>query len=154
MAELWYNTSTVEINNLCTHMNPKQFLVIGGIVLVLVGILGFVGVIGPTAADSIFGATWYFDDAENWAHTILGVVALVAAFAFPARAQKPLVIVVGLVGILFAVINLFTTKVGSANLEQHADTVLHAVVGIWALVAGFRGRSSVSSDMMNTNMPM
>ena len=57
-------------------MNPKQFLVIGGIILLLVGILGFVGILGPTASDSIFGATWYFDNAENWAHAVLGIVAL------------------------------------------------------------------------------
>jgi hypothetical protein len=133
-------------------MNPKQFLVIGGIVLVLVGILGFVGVIGPTADQSIFKEMWWFDNTENWAHTILGIVALIAAFVFPARTHKPLVIVVGLVGVLFGVINLFTEQVGSANLEQHADTILHFVVGIWALVAAFKGGSS-SSDTMNT-MPM
>jgi hypothetical protein len=37
-------------------MNPRQFLIVGGAVLVLVGVLGFVGVIGPTPSDSIFGA--------------------------------------------------------------------------------------------------
>jgi len=35
-------------------MNPKQFLQIGGIILVLVGILGFF-VIGPTPEKSLFG---------------------------------------------------------------------------------------------------
>jgi hypothetical protein len=133
-------------------MNPKQFLVIGGIVLVLVGILGFVGVIGPTAADSIFGDTWWFDNTENWAHTILGIVALIAAFVFPARTHKPIVIVVGLVGVLFGVINLFTEQVGSANLEMHADTILHFAIGAWALLSAFKG-GSTSSQPMNT-MPM
>ena len=76
-------------------MNPKQFLVLGGIVLVLVGVLGFLGVIGPTS-DSLFGAAWYFDNAENWAHLVIGIVALLAAWVFPASAQKPLVVIVGL----------------------------------------------------------
>lgn len=116
-------------------MNPKQFLVIGGIVLVLVGILGFIGIIGPTAQDSIFGSAWWFDPAENWAHTILGVVALIAAFTLPANLQKPLVMVVGLLGLFFGVYNLFSDMFMAAHLQQHADTALHFVVGIWALAA-------------------
>ncbi len=129
-------------------MNPKQFLVVGGIVLVLVGILGFIGVIGPTAADSIFGSAWWFDAAENYAHTILGVVALIAAFALPANLQKPLVMVVGLVGIFFGVYNLFSDQFGGANLEMHADTALHFVVGIWALAASMmKGKSATPMSM-------
>ena len=61
-------------------MNPKQFLLVGGGVLVLVGLLGFFGVIGPTAGQSIFGSTWWFDSGENWAHLVIGVVGLIAAF--------------------------------------------------------------------------
>ena len=60
---------------------------VGGIVLVVVGIAGFVGILGPTAGQSIFGPSWYFDSSENWAHTILGVVALLVAFALPAGMQ-------------------------------------------------------------------
>lgn len=116
-------------------MNPKQFLSLGGIVLVLVGILGFIGIIGPTAQDSIFGSAWWFDTAENWAHTILGIVALVAAFALPANLQKPLVMIVGLLGIFFGVYNIFSDMFWGAHLQQHADTALHFVVGIWALAA-------------------
>ena len=119
-------------------MNPKQFLMLGGIVLVLVAILGWVGVIGPMPADSIFGEAWYFDMYENWAHLILGVVALIAAYALKnAEAQKWLVILVGLVGLFFGVWNLFSSTFGGANLEQHADTVLHFVVGIWALCSAW-----------------
>jgi hypothetical protein len=53
-------------------MNSKQFLQYGGIVLVLLAIVGF---IVPT----IGGSALYFDSAENWAHLVLGVVALVLA---------------------------------------------------------------------------
>lgn len=120
-------------------MNPKQFLTIGGAVLVLLAILGWVGVIGPTAEDSIFGATWWFDNGENWAHVVLGVVALIAAFALPDAAQKPLVIVVGLVALAFGVFGFFQQDFYRlANLENPADSVLHLVVGLWALVSGFR----------------
>ncbi len=120
-------------------MNPKQFLVVGGIVLLLVGILGFVGVIGPTAEKSIFHDGWWFDNGENWAHTLLGVVALIAAYALKsASAQKNLVMLVGLLGLFFGVYNLFTDNFLGTSLEQHADTILHFAVGIWALWAAMR----------------
>ncbi|MBI2623653.1 MAG: hypothetical protein HYW65_03725 [Candidatus Liptonbacteria bacterium] len=124
-------------------MNPKQFLRIGGGVLVLVGILGFVNVLGPTPEASIFGAGWWFDNGENWAHLIIGIVALIAAYALSAEAQKPLVVVVGIVAVL---VGLYSILVGEsflgANLENPADSILHLVVGIWALIAS-RGREGM-----------
>jgi len=131
-------------------MNPKQFLVIGGIVLVLVGILGFVGIIGPTPDDSIFGGSWFFDNKENWAHLILGIVALIAAFAFPTASQKPIVIIVGLLGLFFAVYNVFNDTFLGAGLENPLDLILHLVVGVWALYAGLNKRASGS--MMSGQM--
>ena len=117
-------------------MNAKSFLKYGGIVLVLVAILGFVGILGPTADKSIFGATWWFDNVENWAHLVLGVVALLAYWLVPTGIQKPLVVVVGLVALLFGLYSLFVgTMAFGANLENPADTILHIVVGIWALLS-------------------
>jgi hypothetical protein len=132
-------------------MNPRQFLLLGGAVLLLVGILGFdfIGLIGPTAEDSIFGDAWWFDDGENWAHTILGVVGIIAGLSFPANAQRGLTFLVGLLGIFFGVYNLFgietingTTGVlvfgTNSFLESPADTILHFFVGAWALFAASR----------------
>ncbi|OGE87722.1 MAG: hypothetical protein A3J07_03345 [Candidatus Doudnabacteria bacterium RIFCSPLOWO2_02_FULL_49_13] len=116
-------------------MNSKQFLVIGGLILVLLGVLGFVGVIGPTADKSIFGSNWWFDNGENWAHLVLGVVGLLAAFTFPAASQKVLVMVLGVVGILVGLYSIFNQSFLGANLENPADTILHLAVGVWALYA-------------------
>jgi len=118
-------------------MNPKQFLVWGGAILVVVGLLGMFALIGPTAGDSIFGSFWYFDMYENWAHLILGIVALVAAFVFPAKAQKPLVLIVGIVALLFAIYSLAISEdFYGAMLQNPADTILHFVIAIWAIFAG------------------
>jgi hypothetical protein len=119
-------------------MNPRQFLIIGGAVLVLVGILGFVGIIGPTAGDSIFGDPWWFDNGENWAHTVLGVVGIIAAFVLPAVAQRGLVLLLGVVGVLVGVYSIFEQQFLGSNLENPADTLLHLAVGAWALLAGWR----------------
>lgn len=117
-------------------MNPKQFLSIGGVVLVVIALLGFFGVIGPTAEESIFGAPWWFDNKENWVHLVLGVVALLAGFALPATAQKPLVLVLGVIGVLIGIYSIFRQDFLGANLQNPADTLLHIVIGAWALFAG------------------
>ena len=132
-------------------MNPKAFLKWGGIILVVVGILGFIGILGPMAEDSIFGQTWWFDNGENWAHLILGIVGLVAVYAFPASIQRPLVMLLGIVGVLVGLYSaVISTNFLGANLENPADTILHIVVGLWALLASRKkmmGAMSASSGM-------
>lgn len=121
--------------------SPKGFLQVGGAVLVLLGVLGFVGVIGPTPSQSIFGSFWWFDNPENVAHTVLGVAGLVAAFVFPAVWQRYLVILLGVVAVLVGLYNFVSPTLLGANLESPADLVLHLVVGAWALYAVFGSRS-------------
>ncbi len=122
--------------------NPKGFLTVGGIVLLLVGILGYVGIIGPTPEKSIFGAIWWFDNGENLAHTVLGVAGLAAAFVFPAMWQRYLVILLGLLGVVVGLYSLVvSTSFLGSNLENPADSILHLAVGAWALYAAFGGMS-------------
>ncbi len=120
-------------------MNPKQFLQIGGIVLVAVGILGFVGILGPDAESSVFGPNWWFDSAENWAHLFLGIVALIVAYVFPATTHKTITIIVGVVGILVGLYSITgETQLLGANLESPLDTILHLAIGAWALWASYK----------------
>lgn len=130
------------------QMNAKQFLTWGGIILVLVGILGFVGVIGPTAADSIFGKNWYFDNYENVIHTVLGVVALGLVGFKLESLYKPITLLVGLTALFFGIWNFFLPgtmpNIGSANLESPADLILHLVVGVWALSAYFMDKEPMA----------
>ena len=129
-------------------MNPKQFLLIGGVVLAVVGLAGFFGIIGPTPERSLFGAWWWFDGSENWAHLIIGVVALVAAYLLGDMWQKWLVLAVGVTGLLvglwgFMVSGGTVPNFYGANLENPADNILHLAVGLWALWAAMRGRKEV-----------
>ncbi len=110
----------------------------------VVGVLGFLGIIGPTSAQSIFGANWWFDNGENWAHLLLGVVGLIAAFVLPAMAQKGLVLILGVFGVLVGVYSLaIGPEFFGANLENPADTVLHLAVGAWALWASLGKHGSM-----------
>ena len=119
-------------------MNPKQFLKIGGAILVVVGILGFF-LIGPTEDASIFGPSWWFDSGENYAHLIIGIVGLIAASMLGASSQKSLVMLLGVVGIVVGVYSIFSPSFLGANLENPADTILHLAVGAWALYAAKKG---------------
>ncbi|MHB8606267.1 MAG: hypothetical protein ACYDCK_13535 [Thermoplasmatota archaeon] len=132
---------------------PSQFLYVGGAILLVVGIVGFFGIIGPTPAQSIFGSTWYFDNPENYAHTVLGIVALAAAFALRGDergvvgVRRWLVFALGVVGILVGVYSIATPSFLDANLENPADSLLHLAIGGWALAASIPGESAGTMRM-------
>ena len=128
---------------------PKGFLQVGGAVLVLVGILGYVGIIGPTPDHSLFGNLWWFDNGENLVHLVLGIVALLAASMLKDMGmQKNLVILVGVIALLVAVYNLFSNTLLGSNLESPMDFILHLVVGVWAFMAAFKKSSSAMPSAM------
>ncbi|MBI2033837.1 MAG: hypothetical protein HYT13_01935 [Candidatus Liptonbacteria bacterium] len=132
-------------------MTPKSFLKIGGIVLVVVGILGFF-VIGPTPDASVFGSAWWFDNGENWAHILFGVVALVAITALKNEAvQKKLVMLVGILALLVGVYGFFNANFLGANLENPLDNLLHLAVGAWALMS-IKGKKMMMAGEMHDGM--
>lgn len=133
--------------------SPKGFLQIGGVILVVVGILGFIGIIGPAPDTSLFGDAWWFDNAENVAHTVLGVVALLAAFYLKdMEQQKWLVLAVGVVGLLVGLYGFMSPALLGANLENPADNLLHLVIGAWALWAALAKGKDMG--MMSSGQPM
>lgn len=133
-------------------LTPRGFLMAGGIILVLVAVLGYLGIIGPTPGMSLFGATWYFTDLENLIHLVFGIVALAAYYMLKdAGLTKTLVILVGIVSALGVVIGFMVSGDPSpnanlagimGNLESPMDTILHIVVAVWAFYAGFMGSKS------------
>jgi hypothetical protein len=132
-------------------VNPKQFLTIGGAVLLVLGVVGFLGVLTQ-------GATPFFwlDTGENVAHVVLGLVALAAVFvpglnSALAPVYKWIVALVGVVALFFGLYGFVVAGApppntfGLANLENPADNVLHLVVGLWALYAAFLGPRPVTA---------
>lgn len=114
-------------------MTPRQFLYIGGVVLLALGIFGF---IFPNPVDDT--SVLHFDVWENFIHTILGVVAIGAAYFLARTARWWLTLLVGLGGIGTAILGFALSgrefpNIGGANLENPIDNVLHLVVGLWAL---------------------
>ena len=116
-----------------TPMNSKQFLQVGGVILLALGIIGYV-------MPNLIPDVLWFDPAENVAHTVLGVVALIASAALPMTLQKPLVYIVAVVALFFGIAGFMVTSnpvpnfYGYTNLEM-LDNVVHLVVGVWAIWA-------------------
>lgn len=121
-------------------MNPKKFLLAANAILIITAALGFLGIIGPTPDKSVFGVNWWFNNVENWTHLVIGLVALVGAFALPAKFQRILVI---LIGVLAVIVGLWSLLISSSflgtNLENPADTIFHLALGAWALISA-RGK--------------
>jgi hypothetical protein len=117
-------------------MNPKQFLQIGGVVLLLLAVIGF---IMPT-----IGTFLHFTAAENWAHLVLGIVALALAPMEVGDLKKWVVVLVGLIALYFAIAGFMVAGkplpnwYGVASLDNPVDNLLHLVVGVWALLAAFK----------------
>jgi hypothetical protein len=121
---------------------PKGFLMVGGVVLLLLGLVGFLGIFTL----DIF----YLTTGENVAHVGLGLVALAAVYVPGLNTTlqpyyKWIVILVGLIALFFGVYG-FVLPAGSppttlntfglANLEI-VDHLIHLVVAAWAFLAAF-----------------
>ena len=134
---------------MASFFTPKGFLTYGGIVLVLLGLIGFVAL----NTESSSPAFW-LDSGENWAHLGLGVIALAAVYvpglnSALAPYYRWIVILVGIIALFFAVYgfvvsgNSVPNTFGLANLENPSDNILHLVVGAWALYSAWRPESSM-----------
>ncbi|MDP2623410.1 MAG: hypothetical protein Q8Q29_06400 [Actinomycetota bacterium] len=128
---------------------PRMFLTVGGAVLLLLGIVGYLGIFTEEAY------SWFWlDSGENIAHTVLGIVALAAVFvpglnSALAPYYRPIVILVGLIALFFGVYGFVVAgdtsganTFGVANLESPADNILHLVVAAWAFASAFMGRET------------
>lgn len=127
---------------------PKGFLTYGGVILLLLGIIGFLGVFSKEAVPA-----FWLDTGENVAHTALGIIALAIVFvpglntAF-APYYRWIVILLGIVALFFAFYGFVVgggaepNTFGISNLESPSDDILHLVVGVWALYAAWRAPAS------------
>lgn len=126
-------------------MTPRFYLAFTGCLLLLLGILGYVGIVGPLSNDSIFGVNWWVDNGQSIVYIILGIVSLLSAFVlrqpmvrkFIAFAIGGLLVCVGLLGIIIMRSHAMLNA-GIAHLENPTETILHLVLGLWAVWVAIR----------------
>ena len=132
--------------------NSTAFLKYGGGVLLLVGIVGFVGILNNVDFFSL-------DAGENIAHSVLGIVGLAAGFGIKdARVHRGLTAVVGITALVFGLLGWLLPSGGAlsngafakpnffglANLESPADNLLHLFVAAWAIWAMMGDRKATA----------
>jgi hypothetical protein len=124
-------------------VNSRMFLTVGGAVLLLLGIVGYLNVFTESGSSG-----FWLDGGENLAHTVLGAVALAAVFVpglntALAPYYRWIVYLVGIISLFFAAWGFLhagsavPNTFGVANLENPADNILHLVVGVWAVAAAY-----------------
>ena len=125
-----------------TLFTPRGFLIVGGAVLLLLGIVGFLNVFTLNV--------FYLTTGENLAHVALGLVALAAVFVpglkeTLAPYYRWIVILVGALALFFGVYGFLApagnppttlNTFGLANLEI-VDNLIHLIVAAWAFLAAF-----------------
>ena len=128
---------------------PRMFLIVGGAVLLLLGIVGFLGIFSKTSTPA-----FWLDSGENFAHVGLGVIALAAVYVpglndILRPYYRWIVILVGLLALFFAVYGVLVgnnaepNTFGLANLENPADNLLHLVVALWAFLSAAPERAGM-----------
>ena len=114
------------------------------------GVLGMF-LLGLTPGQSMLGNFFWLDDVENYAHLILGIVALGAYYLLKdENLTKWLVVLVGVVALLATILGFLNASnpvpnLGVTNLESVSDNILHLVVAVWAFYAAFVGSKSSSA---------
>lgn len=100
-----------------------------GVVLLLVGVLGFTHVLDPLGA--------HLNPAHNLVHIVSGVLSLYFGFAGSLSAAKTFCLVFGLVYLLLGVVGLAmgTLTVGPLVFGQ-VDHGIHLLVGVIYLAGG------------------
>ena len=130
-------------------MYARLFLIYGGLVLLLLGLVGYAGVFKEEST------SWFWlDSSENVAHTFLGVVALAAVYVPGLNSvlrpyYRAIVALVGVIALFFAAYgflqapgsDMHPNTFGISNLENPVDNLLHLVVGIVAIAAAWMGTS-------------
>ena len=130
--------------------SPRGFLMAGGIVLLLLGIVGYLNIFTESAYPG-----FYLDGGENIAHVVLGVVALAALYvpglnSALAPYYRWIVLLVGVIALFFGIYgfvvagNTAPNTFGISNLESPADNILHLVVAAWAFLAGWKSEPAMA----------
>jgi len=111
-----------------------------GIVLLIVGLLGFTHILDPLGAH--VGPMYA---SHNLVHIVSGVLALYFGFAGSSSGAKGFCIVFGLVYLLLGVAGLYMVTINIPALKLmlgKVDHLIHVVVGVGFLAGGLLTKNS------------
>ncbi len=116
----------------------KTMAKVFGIVLLLVGVLGFIP--GVTTTDGNLLGIFRVDALHNIVHLVSGALALWASMSEDSKASRMFFQIFGVVYLILAVLGFITPDGGpllGLVASNTADTWLHVVLAVVALYLGF-----------------
>ncbi|MEK7115026.1 MAG: hypothetical protein AAB847_01565 [Patescibacteria group bacterium] len=123
-------------------ITSKSFLVWGGWTLLILGVLGFI-------FPNIGGEYLNFSKVENWAHALLGILALTIGYGIKDnRILKAVSIIFGVAGLIFGIWGFIVAGnpspnfYGDVNLNNPIDNIIHLTIAVWALITSKSRHSS------------
>lgn len=127
----------------------QKFAMIFGVVLLLIGVLGFVP--GITSNGFLLGI-FHVNALHNIIHLVSGAAALWASFS-SAKAAKMYFQVFGVIYALVTILGFFTGEgqILGFIANNMADVILHLVIAVVALYAGFAMKAPVVGGSMPTS---
>ncbi len=133
------------INKRLIFMSAKNIGMIFGVIFIILGILGFVGGMGIVGPEGLFQT----DRTHDIIHLVSGLIFLFVAMK-SAGSMGMVLKVFGIIYLLVALLGFFTGDVLGLFEVSMADNVLHLVLAVIFLWAGFMGGRS--NGMMNSGM--
>jgi hypothetical protein len=124
------------MNALARLVRPRQFLLLGGTVLVVIGLAGAAGLLGSISRASVFNPPYWI----NWVHLTFGVVVLAIAFAGRRTLQNAITLTAGIMGSTLGLSGLLlgpyaANRYNMPELADPSDHLAHLTVGVLALWA-------------------
>lgn len=122
----------------------KTCAIIFGIVMVIVGILGFIPQATP---DGMLLGLFHVNAEHNWIHIITGIVSLLCGLNSE-HASRLFFQIFGIIYALVAILGLYygDRPILGIIANNMADVILHIVIAVFALALGFGYRQPCARD--------
>ena len=129
-------------------LNPHNFLVLAGSVLVILGVAGTVGLLGSISRAALFNPPYWI----NWVHLGFGVVVLAIASADGRALQNAFTLIAAIIGSTLGIFGLllgshFANRYNTPELADPSEHLAHLAVGLLALWAWSNRNVKVSAGV-------
>lgn len=118
-----------------SNNNPKNFLSSIGYILVIAAVLGFIGVLGPTPDQSIFGTYLWMSTPFSLIYLVLGIISLYLSYTLmDASIVLPFTFFLGAVGLFVGLYGLFwAPRIMGIELNGMIGNLFNLVAGAWGV---------------------
>lgn len=112
----------------------RNFLIAVGYILIILGILGFIRVLGPSPDKSIFGSFFWMDSRLNLLFIVTGVISFFTAYVFADTMINFLAFGIGTVAFFVGLYGLlWASRIFTLPLAGPIGNLIILIIGIWGI---------------------